>query len=558
MNPQVPDELISAYFDGEVSPVERAEVERLLTGNDDARRALNETAQLSALLHSFPREAAPVELAANVLRQTNLIPLPPLPSPASATKTSAQNVWRDWKAGFAGAAITAAAMCLIIVLNTNHSHEEARSAVLTGLHVEMPSAPVRPHAATPAEPIVAMDDREMLSRKSGAGDSFGTELDLGQDVDASAKQASTVPVPKSISRGRALSEGEALEPPAMSAAMSDSAATVDTNQAARPDAQAFGFNELGQSNEEFVRGLREGKVYVVTPQPADPDSNVAVVYFEVVDIDRGAATVQVLLKKNSIEARSVNNDAQPMQDDLVMIYIRADGDKLAKTLKDVDQHRDLISNWTALAPLQLAAGGEVAAPQVQQKNLAVRGAPADKEKKPEQSGGLSESDSDMPEAQVVLEAYAQRNGFANSPMSNPIANSNGLFGGNRDGSENQKRQQMANSRRETSKADFAQRAGNAIENQGQSNQLTRNEFGYDYIRLNNSLAVNNGTISNQSVTSQLNPLRAEPRSQVSVSDSKKVAANDANNSRALRMLFVLHPQSAGMPGQASPAPAKAP
>jgi hypothetical protein len=556
MNPQVPDELISAYFDGEASPVERAEVERLLTGNDDARRALNETAQLSALLHSFPREAAPVELAANVLRQTNLIPLPPLPSPASATKTSAQNVWRDWKAGFAGAAITAAAMCLIIVLNTNHSHEEARSAVLTGLHVEMPSAPVRPDAATPAEPIVAMDNREMVSQNSGAGASFGTEPDLGKDVDASAKQASTVPVPKSISRGRALSEREALEPPAMTA-MSDSAATVDTNQAARPDAQAFGFNELGQSNDEFVRGLREGKVYVVTPQPADPDSNVAVVYFEVVDIDRGAATVQVLLKKNSIEARSVNNDAQPMQDDLVMIYIRADGDKLAKTLKDVDQHRDLISNWTALAPLQLAAGGEVPAPQVQQKSLAVRGAPASKEKKPEQPEGLAESDSDMPEAQVVLEAYAQRNGFANSPMANPIANSNGLFGGNRDGSENQKRQQMANSGRETNKADFSQRAGNVIENQGQSNQLTRNELGYDFIRLNNSLAVNNGTISNQSVTSQLNPLRAEPRSQVSVSNSKKVATNDAN-SRALRMLFVLHPQSGGMPGQASPAPAKAP
>jgi hypothetical protein len=539
MNPQVPDELISAYFDGEASPVERAEVERLLTGNDDARRALNETAQLSALLHSFPREAAPVELAANVLRQTNLIPLPPLPSPASATKTSAQNVWRDWKAGFAGAAITAAAMCLIIVLNTNHSHEEARSAVLTGLHVEMPSAPVRPDAATPAEPIVAMDNREMVSQNSGAGASFGTEPDLGKDVDASAKQASTVPVPKSISRGRALSEREALEPPAMTA-MSDSAATVDTNQAARPDAQAFGFNELGQSNDEFVRGLREGKVYVVTPQPADPDSNVAVVYFEVVDIDRGAATVQVLLKKNSIEARSVNNDAQPMQDDLVMIYIRADGDKLAKTLKDVDQHRDLISNWTALAPLQLAAGGEVPAPQVQQKSLAVRGAPASKEKKPEQPEGLAESDSDMPEAQVVLEAYAQRNGFANSPMANPIANSNGLFGGNRDGSENQKRQQMANSGRETNKADFSQRAGNVIENQGQSNQLTRNELGYDFIRLNNSLAVNNGTISNQSVTSQLNPLRAEPRSQVSVSNSKKVATNDAN-SRALRMLFVLPP-----------------
>jgi hypothetical protein len=556
MKPQVPDELISAYFDGEVSPVERAEVERLLTGNDDARRELNETAQLSALLHSFPREAAPVDLAANVLRQTNLIPLPPLPSPVSATKTSAQNVWRDWKAGFAGAAITAAAMCLIIVLNTNHTDEQARSLYSTGLHVEMASAPARPDAATPAEPMVAMDNREMLSQKSGAAASFGTELDLGKELDASAKQAATVSVPKATSRGRSLSEREALGPPAMSVATTDSAAMAGANQTA-PDTQSFGFNELGQSNDEFVRGLREGKVYVLAPQPADPDSNVAVVYFEVVDIDRGAETVQVLLKKNSIEARSVNSDAPPMPDDLVMMYIRASGDQIAKTLKDVDQHRDLISNWTAQAPLQLAAGGEEAAPQAQQKKVANRRAPADKETKPEQSGGLAESDSDMPEAQVVLEAYALRNGFANSPMSNPIANSNGLFGGNRDGSENQKRQQIANSGREPSKADFTQRAGITVANQEQSNQSPRQELGYDYIRLNNSLAVNNGAISNQSIGSPLNPLRVEPRSQVSVSNSKKVATNDAN-SRALRMLFVLHPQSAGTPGQASPSPAKAP
>ena len=558
MKPQVPDELISAYFDGEVSPVERAEVERLLSGNDDARRELNETAQLSALLHSFPREAAPVELAANVLRQTNLIPLPPLPSPTSPTKTSTQNVWRDWKAGFAGAAITAAAMCLIIALNSNHTDEQARSPLSTGLRVEMASAPARPDAAMPAEPMVAMDNREMLSQKSGAAGSIGTELKLDQEVDRSAKQVSTAPAPNFMSRARSLSEREALGPPAVSVATTDSAAMAGANQTAGSDTQAFGFNELGQSNDEFLRGLREGKVYVVTPQPADPDSNVAVVYFEVVDIDRGAETVQVLLKKNSIEARSVNNDARPMQDDLVMIYIRADGDKLAKTLKDVDQHRDLISNWTALAPLQLATAAEEAAPQAQQKNIANRRAPADKQTKPEQSEGLAESDSDMPEAQVVLEAYAQRNGFANSPMTNPIANSNGLFGGNRDGSENQKRQQIANSGREKSKADFSQRAGRTAENQGQSNPLTRNESGYDYIRLNNSLVVNNTAIPNQSVTSQVNPFRAEPRSQVSVSNSKKVAANDANNSRALRMLFVLHPQSAGAPGQASPAPAKSP
>ena len=70
MNPQVPvsDELLSAYFDGEASPEERAAVEQLLDGSVASRRELDEIAQLSALLHSFPREAAPVELASHIQR----------------------------------------------------------------------------------------------------------------------------------------------------------------------------------------------------------------------------------------------------------------------------------------------------------------------------------------------------------------------------------------------------------------------------------------------------------------------------------------------------------
>src|SRR5882672_63641 len=103
MNPQPPNELISAYFDGEVTPEERAAVELLLGESEDAQRELNETARLSALLHSFPRESAPVDLIGNVLQQTNQIVLP---TPVVAAPPS-RHVGREWKAALISAATTA-------------------------------------------------------------------------------------------------------------------------------------------------------------------------------------------------------------------------------------------------------------------------------------------------------------------------------------------------------------------------------------------------------------------------------------------------------------------
>ena len=43
MNHPVPEELISAYFDGEVSPDERGEIERSLESSSELRQQLDET-----------------------------------------------------------------------------------------------------------------------------------------------------------------------------------------------------------------------------------------------------------------------------------------------------------------------------------------------------------------------------------------------------------------------------------------------------------------------------------------------------------------------------------
>ena len=52
---ELSDELISAYFDGELSPDERAHVERLVAGSEDHRQTLAEIRSLANDMRQMPR-----------------------------------------------------------------------------------------------------------------------------------------------------------------------------------------------------------------------------------------------------------------------------------------------------------------------------------------------------------------------------------------------------------------------------------------------------------------------------------------------------------------------
>mgnify|MGYP000191621955 CR=1 FL=1 len=75
-----PSELLSAYFDGEVTPEERARVEQLRRDSATLDAELQALAELSQLVKSVPRAPAPPEIFATVMqvveRQTLLAPAP--------------------------------------------------------------------------------------------------------------------------------------------------------------------------------------------------------------------------------------------------------------------------------------------------------------------------------------------------------------------------------------------------------------------------------------------------------------------------------------------------
>ncbi|MBC8113546.1 MAG: zf-HC2 domain-containing protein, partial [Candidatus Saccharimonas sp.] len=164
MNPPVPNELISAYFDGEASPEERAAVESLLDGSTVTRRELDEISQLSALLHSFPRESAPAELVANVRRQTDQLPLVAQAVPV----VSARSRRREWTAAALGAVVTAAALMLMVNL-TDRDGSRSAADRLAELGNAKGGVPSFHSPATPAEAesIVSTGGQPRFGMKSG-------------------------------------------------------------------------------------------------------------------------------------------------------------------------------------------------------------------------------------------------------------------------------------------------------------------------------------------------------------------------------------------------------
>ncbi|WP_437229962.1 anti-sigma factor family protein [Planctomicrobium sp. SH661] len=69
MSTQHPEELLSAYLDGELSPAEKADVERRLQESSELRELLAEMKEVSLQVRMLPRPYAPPEMRTEVLHQ---------------------------------------------------------------------------------------------------------------------------------------------------------------------------------------------------------------------------------------------------------------------------------------------------------------------------------------------------------------------------------------------------------------------------------------------------------------------------------------------------------
>lgn len=370
MDRTAPEDWISAYFDGEAAPAERDEVERLLLQSEDVRRELEETAQLSGLLQSLPAEAAPVEFVPAVMQRIERETLLPL-APSNPRRSKRRNL----AVVLLGLGVTVAAV-LVLALPLQRPDESSLA-----LRDEPASATARGEFAE------AFSDEKLLAESSGLNDEveFGLRYrSFGEESGADVPHLRTPRNPEAPAPGARLASQD-VRNPSRSTARPFSAGATRSPAAEEPSAGAghiapasprsrYGINGQARMSvrDEPVReresdvgtpdrggwdkswnGIRIGDVVPYFTQWGD---QVAVVDLLVVDMQRSAGELQVLLTRNSIipepaeQQKAANSE---LKDDLVAIYVEATPDQLRAALDEM-QHQDLFVDARLQEPVHLA------------------------------------------------------------------------------------------------------------------------------------------------------------------------------------------------------------
>lgn len=126
MKDQISEELLSAYFDGELSARERARVETWLQSHPEERQKLSDYRRLSRVFEALPRTEVPQEFPTEVLQLAERRML--LPDASVAPRRIPIRVW--W---LATPAVAAAALLLIFNLS-NRQRDPFRGAVADSDH----------------------------------------------------------------------------------------------------------------------------------------------------------------------------------------------------------------------------------------------------------------------------------------------------------------------------------------------------------------------------------------------------------------------------------------
>jgi hypothetical protein len=315
MNRSDPRELISAYLDGEVSPDERTEAERLLEASADLRRDLDDFSRLSELLRALPRESAPPEVAAAIQSRSDekslLVPEPVVPR---------RSLRRELIASLAGAAVTAAAWLLT---------------------VRLPDAPFKFDAVA-----ISTAQPEAQAPEMSALTDAALPADAPSRIDRTAASAMTGPADDSL--------------PALPA---------EAKQFPEASERFAGGLPVG---ETAWRSVRIGDV---VPYFEKNSNGVAVLELTVVDIQQVADQVQYLCARNDIavlqseggplgdlEARITAQPAKPDPNSdgastgLVALYVTAPSSNMTQLLDELDEQQNLFVSARLQPPVELPPG----------------------------------------------------------------------------------------------------------------------------------------------------------------------------------------------------------
>lgn len=195
-----PDERLSAYFDGELSAVERADVERLLTERSDLQNELNGLADLSLRLNDLAEDLPDFDLRSRVLSQIgnsrrNMLPL------ASRTSSTHRRSWMPLFLSVSSLALLAAVMWPLLLTSDNMPQLAQQDAANAKLSISQPAS---------MKATVAAGEDKLIESSEGRLVATSDHFNLGVATSAVASQDGKGPsvILAQIEKTRGLKAGE--------------------------------------------------------------------------------------------------------------------------------------------------------------------------------------------------------------------------------------------------------------------------------------------------------------------------------------------------------------
>jgi len=347
-----PNDILSAYYDGEVTPNEEEAARALVEGSSEGSREVKDYARLSRLIRALPKLSATPEFAAAVMQRAereSLIPLDPVAAAQSAGQVERFGSRRRWiLAAVTSVAVVAALLIAINFIGPRPA--KGPEAVAVRDSASRPTAELEGRKASPFADALAAKHREDSDRP-------------------------LAPVAKTADKKAVLVQSKLAGAPAMVAAPArgkDAAkASVD---------ESIAKSQLGLM---LPANLKTAKVGDVVEALQQDGRQVAVVRLTVVNQVEGLDGVQSLLVRNTSRTLQNAEEIKRMRQqfapgnstavpksavpsapgDLICVYVEGSRDEMLGVLQDLQNERHIqaaeLTNTISFTMLEQFAGSAV-------------------------------------------------------------------------------------------------------------------------------------------------------------------------------------------------------
>ncbi|QDV49145.1 anti-sigma factor [Gimesia fumaroli] len=352
MSSQPPsNENLSAYFDHEVSPEERRELESLLEDSPEARQELHEFGELSRLLQETATESAPPELAASIRRRIEQETL--LTDTSSTGVKHGPSLLRYRIAVAISACSSMAALVLFILLM--QIPEPAQQFSNTG----------RFSLRAPAE---AEKESLVLSRNTSPQDAYNVALE--DSISSGKKDKTTITAETAPSVALRSAElppasepapNEGLAMPAPEARRMEGNFRITNSVAEKKAAEHLATLGVavqprpasGIPSHVPVDSIRIGDAF---PYFSEINGKVAVIEVRVVDVKRALGTMELLLARNNIPVNlKKQSDVERQLQRSRNLKTKAAGQKVRKAQDAGNSDNELFAVYVEATDTQLAS-----------------------------------------------------------------------------------------------------------------------------------------------------------------------------------------------------------